>query len=131
MIFETSQNSFSCRPPFGPFRSVKYLSFGQKLPIWTTHHTFLESRYPENAKNPYYVFSPEGSQKKYQLMNCVSLSGNLIVKLIWICKIQWWCSLFQFLTGNTFLSKFGSKTTKIKIVISSWNFVLVWLYRIM
>ena len=64
MIFETSQNSFSCRPPFGPFRSVKYLSFGQKLPIWATHHTFLESRYPENTKNPYCVFSPEGSQKK-------------------------------------------------------------------
>ena len=26
-----------------PQWSVKYLNFGQKLLIWTTHHTFLES----------------------------------------------------------------------------------------
>ena len=62
--FENSQNSFSCGSPFGPFWSVKYLNFGQKLPIWTAHHTFLESRHPEVTKNPYYVFSPKGSQKK-------------------------------------------------------------------
>ena len=41
---------------------------GQKLPIWTTRHTFLESRQPEAAKKPYYVLSSEWSQKKrYQL----------------------------------------------------------------
>ena len=50
-------------PPFGSFWSVIYLNFGQKLPIRTTHN-FLESRYPEVTKNPYFVFSPEGSQKK-------------------------------------------------------------------
>ena len=33
-VFEKSQNLFSC----GPFWSIKYLNFGQKLPIWTTHH---------------------------------------------------------------------------------------------
>ena len=32
-VFENSQNSFSCCPTFGPFWSVKYLYFGQKLPI--------------------------------------------------------------------------------------------------
>ena len=31
---------------------------------WTTHHTFLESRHPEVTNNPYYVLSPEESQKK-------------------------------------------------------------------
>ena len=36
---ENSQNSFLC----GPFWSVKYFIFGQKLPIQTAHHTFLES----------------------------------------------------------------------------------------
>ena len=36
----------------------------QKLPIWTAHHTFLESRHPEVNKNPYYILSPEGNQKK-------------------------------------------------------------------
>ena len=55
-------------PPFGPFWSVKYLNFGQKLLIWTAHYTFLESRHPEATKNPYVLF-PEGSQKRYQLMN--------------------------------------------------------------
>ena len=63
-VFETSQNSFSCGPPFGPFWPVKYLNFGQKLPIQTTHHTYLESRHPEVIKNPYYVFPLEGRQKK-------------------------------------------------------------------
>ena len=49
--------------PFGPFWSAKYLNFGQKLPIWTTYHTFLESRHPEVTKNPYYVLSPKWNQK--------------------------------------------------------------------
>ena len=61
-IFENSQNS--CGSPFRPFWSVKYLNFGQKLPIQSTHHIFLESRHPEVTKNPYYVLSPEWSQKK-------------------------------------------------------------------
>ena len=51
-------------PPFGPFWSVKYLNFGQKLPIRTSHHNFLESRHPEVTKNRNYVFSSEGNQKK-------------------------------------------------------------------
>ena len=37
---------------------------GQKLPIWTAHHAFLESRYSEITKNPYYVLPPEESHKK-------------------------------------------------------------------
>ena len=49
---------------FGLFWSVKYLSFEQKLPIRTAHHIFLECRHPEFTKNPYYVLSPKGSQKK-------------------------------------------------------------------
>ena len=42
--FENSQNS--CGHPLDPFWSVKYLNFGQKLPIRTAHHTFLERRHP-------------------------------------------------------------------------------------
>ena len=49
-------------PAFSPFWSVKYLNFGQKLPIATVHHTFLESTHPEVTKSPYYVLSPNGSQ---------------------------------------------------------------------
>ena len=31
-------------------------------------------------------------------------------RLIWIYRIQWWCILFQFLTGKNFLDKFGPKS---------------------
>ena len=56
-------------PPFGPFWSVKYHNFWQKLPIRTINDIFLESRHPEVTKNSYYVLSREGSQKMYQLMS--------------------------------------------------------------
>ena len=36
--------------------------FGQKLAIWTAHHTFLESRHPEVTKNLYYVLSTRRGQ---------------------------------------------------------------------
>ena len=68
-VFENSQNLFSCGPPFGPFWYIKYLNFVKKLPIRATHHTLLESKHPEVTKNPYYVLSPEGSQKRYQFMD--------------------------------------------------------------
>ena len=68
-VFENSQNPFPCGPPLGPFWSVKYLNFEQKLPIRTAHHIFLESRHPEVTKNSYYFLSPEGSQKRYPLMD--------------------------------------------------------------
>ena len=42
-VFENSQNSFSCNPPFDPFWFVKFRNFQQKLPISTIHHTFIES----------------------------------------------------------------------------------------
>ena len=50
-VFDNSQISFSCGPPpFGRFWSVKYFHFGQTLPIWTAHNTFLESRHLEVTK---------------------------------------------------------------------------------
>ena len=62
---------------FGLFWSVKYLNFQQELPIWTAHPIFLESRRPEVTKNPYYVVSPKGNQKK------VSADG-----LIPVCRVS-------------------------------------------
>ena len=75
-LFENSQNLFWCGPPFGPFWSVKYLNFGQKLPIQPTHHTFLESRHPDVTKNPYYVLSPEWSQKTVSAHGLKSSRNN-------------------------------------------------------
>ena len=74
-MFENIQSSFWCGPPFAPFWSVKYLNFGQKLPIPTTHHTFVEWKHPEVTKNPYYVLSPECSHKK------VSAHGLILLVL--------------------------------------------------
>ena len=43
-------------------------------------------------------------------LEIVSLSSSLILRLIWICRTQWWCSLYLFLTrGDLFLWKFVSK----------------------
>ena len=50
--------------PFAILWSVKYLHFGQKLPVRIAHCTFLESKDLEVTKNPYYVLSSEGSQEK-------------------------------------------------------------------
>ena len=36
-----------------------------------------------------------------QQIEIVSLSRNLVPRLIIICRIQWWCSLFLFDTRNT------------------------------
>ena len=63
-VFENVQNLFSCFPLFGALWPLKYLNFGQKLPIQTAHHTFLEYGHPEATKNPYYILSPERSEKK-------------------------------------------------------------------
>ena len=46
-----------------PFWSVKDLNFGQKLPIWIVHRTFLESRHAEVMKKSYYVLFPEREPK--------------------------------------------------------------------
>ena len=60
----------------------------------------------------------------------VSLSRNLVPKLFQLCRIPWWCSLFLFLTGNTFFWK--NLTKRVKTVNLSWNLVpsLIWICRI-
>ena len=70
--------------PFGPFWSVKYLNFEQKLPIWTPHHIFLKSRQPEVTKNPYYVLSPKGSQKKV-ISSALRISSAVKSVVICVC----------------------------------------------
>ena len=48
-----------------------------------------------------------------QKVKIISLSWNLVPRLIRICKIQWWCSLFLFLTGNTLFGTIWSKKSKL------------------
>ena len=52
-----------------------------------------------------------------QKVKIISWSWNLVPRLIWICRIQWWRSLFLFLIGANLVQKF-------KIVISRWNLIL-------
>ena len=44
-----------------------------------------------------------------QNIKIVSLSCDFVPRLIRVCRIQRWCSLFLFSTQNTFLDKFGPK----------------------
>ena len=57
------------------------------------------------------------SQKKIKIVN---LSLNLVPRQILICRIKWWCFLSLFLTGDTLLGKFGSKTQNLFL---KWNFI--------
>ena len=59
-----------------------------------------------DQKNPFWV----NLIKKIKI---VSLSWNLVPRLIWISGIQWWCSLFLFLTINIFLGQIWSKNSKL------------------
>ena len=84
-VIENSQNSFSCSLSFDPLRSVKYLNFEPNLPIWTNHHTFLESKHPEVTKNRYYVLFLKGSQKK------ISAHGLYVITKPY-ALVQPWCT---------------------------------------
>ena len=44
-----------------------------------------------------------------QKISIISLSWNLVPTLVRICRIQWRCSLFLFLSGNTLFRKIWSK----------------------
>ena len=55
-----------------------------------------------------------------QKVDIVSLSKNLVLRLIIICRIQWECSLFLVLILNNFLDIFGPK---IQIVCSKRNLI--------
>ena len=64
--------------------------------------------FTSSALDRKYPFGANLVEKK----KIVSLRWNLILRLIWICKIQWWCSLFTFSTGNTLFGEIWSKKSK-------------------
>ena len=64
-----------------------------------------------------------GSEKKFEdwvnlvkKLKIVSLSWNLVTRLIWISGIQWWCSLFLFFSTSVFqyLSIFFSSNSNMQ-----------------
>ena len=50
-----------------------------------------------------------------QKIKIVSLSWNLVRRLIRICRVEWWHSLFLFLTGNTLFGQIWSKKSKFSV----------------
>ena len=91
-MFQNSQNPFTCGPSFGPFWSVKYLNFGQNLPIWTAHPTFLESEHPEVTKSLYYVLFLKGSQKS---ISSWTISYMWSFNYMWYKFICMWSLFFS------------------------------------
>ena len=80
-------------------------------------------------KHPFWVNSA-------QKIKIVSLHWNLVLRPIWICRIQWWYGhFFCFQKKLAFLGKF---VQKVKIVSLHWNlvprpnlvFVLIWICTI-
>ena len=65
-----------------------------------------------------------------QKLKIISLSWNFVPRLIQICRIPWWCSLFLFSTGNTFLGKFGPKNQNCQFELK-FHTRLIWICRIM
>ena len=60
----------------------------------------------------FFCFKPENPFLGESGQKIKNLSWNLIARLISICRIQWWCSLFLFLTINIFLGQIWSKNSK-------------------
>ena len=50
-----------------------------------------------------------------QKIKIVTLSWNLVPTLIRTCRIQWWCSFFLFLIGNTLFGQIWSKKSNYQL----------------
>ena len=55
-----------------------------------------------------------------QKVKIISWSWNLVPTLIQICRIQLWCSLFLFLSGNTLFGQIWSKKLKFLFQAEIW-----------
>ena len=114
-----------------------------------------------NKRNSMMMFTFSVSDHKYrswanfvQKFKIICSKWNLIQRLIWICKIQWWCLFYMFYTENSYpFWKIWSKKSqshvhffvfstrsiyffkffpKIQIVCWSWNLEprLIWICKI-
>ena len=51
----------------------------------------------------------------FQNVKIISLSWNLVSRLIWICRIQWCCSIFLFPTENSLFGQIWSEKSKLSL----------------
>ena len=64
-----------------------------------------------------------------QKLRIISLRWNIVPRLIQIYRIPWWCSLFLFSTGNTFLGKVDPKNQNCQFELK-FRTRLIWISRI-
>ena len=65
-----------------------------------------------------------------QKLKIIIFSRNFVYRLIQICRIPWWCSLFLFSTGNTILGKSDPKNQTCQFELKFYT-RLIWICRIM
>ena len=121
-LFLTGKTLFCKFGPKNQYCQFK-LKFGSKtnsnMQNWMVMLTFSVF----DRKHPFWVNLVEKSK-------IVSLSWNLVSRLIQIWRNQWWCSLFLFLSRKH--PFWTNLVQKMKIVSLSWNMIfrLIWICRI-
>ena len=65
-----------------------------------------------------------------QKFKIISLSWNIVPRLIQICRIPWRCLLFLFSIGQSFFGRFGPKDKNCQFELKFCN-KLIWTCRIM
>ena len=107
-------SGFDCKYLFGQIWSKN-----SKLLVWAEllHWTNLNMQnYVENMWCSLFCFRPEKpflNKSGQKNQNCQLKQKFGTKRLIWICGIQWWCSLFLFLTINIFLGQIWFKSSKL------------------
>ena len=117
--------------------------------IWKAFHNFETKRAQEARHNHFFYQNVKNNEifeifkmlalfstgntffwvNLVQKLKIVSLSSNFVSRLIKIYTFPWWCSLFLFSTGNTFLGKFGSKNQNCQFELK-FRTRLIWICKI-
>ena len=96
----------------------------EKLVIWTIHHTFIESKHSEVAKNPIMFCLQKRAKKQYQLMDY--MWQFKVINEIWHLKYK---ILFYVLFG------YGHNFCSVQIYISllrhDWVYCVFFLFYIL
>ena len=73
----------------------------------------------------FFCFRPEKPflGKSGQKIKIIILSGNLVLRLIWINRVLWWYSLFLFLTINYKYLSWANLVENFQTVCSKWNLI--------
>ena len=96
------------------------LFLGKFSPKYQNWQFMVKPNLNKQDKMAVFTFSVLGLKYSFwanlvQKVKIVSLSWNLGTSLIRICRIDWCCSLFSFVTGNTLFVQIWSKKSKLSV----------------